>query len=324
MNEQNIFKLLTASSSGLALQGIFLSKDKELILKERLPLVRVEQGIDLINPSIPEIDRTEEFRSKSSENLFKQGIEKFGSSIELSAQGGILWGTGIASGSAGFSRNTDRELTVINNESNKGKYYSKVQYIVVPTQACILNQNIIRLNQDALLELKRIDTILSHPNSKYLASKACQEFFNSYGSHALLGTITFGGIYWISAYCSKFTSSEEKNLQEIASKMIATKFGINVATLIGAGEGKADIGNNTNNSSQTVNQKDSLAVKIQLEVNKFGGEKTADNLAKWKKSLIQNQDKWAVIDRKCTQLLGVWDIICRHHINDFNNPQGLT
>ncbi|NEP79151.1 MAG: hypothetical protein F6K39_13855 [Okeania sp. SIO3B3] len=325
MNEQNIFpKLLKASSGALALQGIFLSKDKELIFKERLPLITVEQRVDLINPSIPEIDRTEEFRSKSSENLFKQGIERFGSSIELSAQGGILWGTGIASGSAGFSRNTDRELTVTNNERNEGKYYSKVQYVVVPTQACILNQNIIRLNQDALLELKRIDKILDNPNSEDLASKGCQDFFNTYGSHVLLGRITFGGLYWISANCSEFTSSEEKNLQETASKIIATKLGINVATLIGAGEGKVDIGNNTNNYSQTVNKKDSLEVKIQLEVNKFGGEATADNLADWKDSLIKNQDKWAVIDRNCTQLLGVWEIICRHHINDFNKPQKLT
>ncbi|NEO55469.1 MAG: hypothetical protein F6K54_21785 [Okeania sp. SIO3B5] len=325
MNEQNIsIKLLNASLGALAFQGIFLSKDKELIFKERLPLITVEERVDLINPSTPEIDRTEEFRSKNSESLFKQGIEKFGSSIELSAQGGIFLATERVSGGMDFSRNTNQELIVTNNETDEEKYYSKVQYVVVPTKTCILNKNIIRLSQDALLELKRIDEILANPNYEDLASNTCQEFFNTYGSHALLGTITFGGIYWISAYCSEFTSYEEKNLQEIASKMIATKLGINVATLIGAGEGKADIGNNTNNYSQTVNKKDNLAVKIKFEVNKFGGEQTADNLADWKGSLIKNPDKWAVIDRKCTQLLGVWEIICRHHINDFNNPQKLT
>lgn len=335
MNEQNYLasnnnsnsisnQLLKAGSAGLALQGIFLSKDRESILKERLPLIDVEKTIDFINPSHPEIDRTEEFRSKNSENLFKQGIEKFGSSIELSAQGGMLLGTGIISGSTGFSRNTNQEVTITNNETNEGKYYSRVQYVVVPIKTCILNQNIIRLNQSALDQLKDIERILTNPNPEKEAREACQIFFDTYGSHALVGKITFGGIYWISANCSEFTSFEEEKLQESASKMIATKFGINAATLMGAGEGKGNIGNNTNNESQTVNNKDSLEVKIKLEVSKFGGEQTTDNLVQWKESLITNQDKWAVIDRQAIQLLGVWEIICRHHINDFNNPQQLT
>ena len=267
---------------------------------------------------------TEEFRSRNSENLFKQGIEKFGSSIELSAQGGILLGTGMVSGSTTFSRNTNQELTVSHNETNEGKYYSRVQYVVVPTKTCIINQNIIRLNHDALDELKRIDTILTNPNSENLASTACQDFFNTYGSHALLGRITFGGIYWISANCSEFTSFEEEKLQESASKIIATKFGINAATLMGAGEGKGNITNHIDNQSQTVNAKDSLEVKIKLEVSKLGGMQTADNLVDWKESLITNQNQWAVIDRQTTQLLAVWEIICRHHIKDFKNPQKLT
>ena len=50
-------QLLKASSAGLALQGIFLSKDRESLFKERLPLIRVEKTVDLINPSHPEIDR---------------------------------------------------------------------------------------------------------------------------------------------------------------------------------------------------------------------------------------------------------------------------
>ncbi len=317
-------QIVNTSSAGLALQGIFLSTDGELILKERLPLVDIEKTVDFINPSLPEIDRTEEFRSKNSENLFKQGIEKFGSSIELSAQGGILFGTGIVSGSTDFSRNTNQEVTITNNKTNEGKYYSRVQYVVIPTKTCILNPNIIRLNQDALEELKRIDTILTNPNSEQPASNACKEFLNTYGSHALLGRITFGGIYWISANCSEFTSFEEEKLQESASKMIASKFGINVATLMGAGEGKGNIANHTDNQSQTVNTKDSLEVKIKLEVDKFGGVETVDNLVQWKELLITNQDKWAVIDRQATQLLGVWEIICRHHINEFKNPERLT
>ena len=325
-NNSNLIsnQLLKASSAGLALQGIFLSTDRESIFKERLPLVSVEETVDLINSSHPEIDRTEEFRSRNSEKLFKQGIEKFGSSIELSAQGGIFLGSGTVSGGTNFSRKINHDLSFTSNETNEEKYYSRVQYVVVPTKTCILNQNIIRLNENALEELKRIDTILNNPNSENLASIACQNFFNTYGSHALLGRITFGGIYWISANCREFTSYEEEKLQESASKMIAAKFGISVATLMGGGEAKGDINNNTDKQSQIVNAKDSMEVKIKLEISKLGGVQTTDNLRDWKESLITNQDKWAVIDRQVTQLLAVWEIICRHHIKDFKNPEQLT
>lgn len=317
-------QFLENSSAGLTLQGIFLSKVREPLFKDRLPLIKVEKTLDLINPSHPEIDRAEEFHSRNSKELFKQGIERFGSSIELSAQGGILLGAGILNGGITFSRNANQESTVSYNETNEGKYYSRVQYVVVPTKTCIINPNIIRLNNDALEELRRIDTILNNPDSENSASTACQDFFNNYGSHALLGKITFGGIYWISATCSEFTSSEKEKLEEIASKMIATKFGINASTLIGAGEGAGNITNHNNNQAQTVNAKDSLEVKIKLEVSKFGGVQNADNLVDWKNSLIATQDKWAVINRQATQLLAVWEITCRHHINDFKNPQQLT
>jgi hypothetical protein len=317
-------QFLENSSAGLTLQGIFLSTVRESLFKDRLPLIKVEKTLDLVNPSHPEIDRVEEFHSRNSEDLFKQGIEKFGSSIELSAHGGILLGAGIVNGGITFSRNANQELNVSHNETNEGKYYSRVQYVVVPTKTCIINPNIIRLNNDALEDLRRIDTILNNPDSEHSASTACQDFFNNYGSHALLGKITFGGIYWISATCSEFTSSEKEKLEEIASKMIASKFGINASTLTGAGEGAGNITNHNDNQSQTVNTKDSLEVKIKLEVSKFGGVQNAGNLVDWKNSLITTQDKWAVINRQATQLLAVWEIICRHHINDFKNPQQLT
>ena len=158
--------ILRNASTGLAFQGILVDKNEGEILQQRFNLITVQGNISLTQPSHHEFDKVEEFKSEIKENFFKKGIEKFGASIKGSVEVSSLF-KGLLNVSGAFSSNQDRQNIAENNQIIEQRYYSKVQYAIFPTAACILNPSHIRLDHNALQELKRIDNILRNIESDY-------------------------------------------------------------------------------------------------------------------------------------------------------------
>ncbi|MBD2302273.1 hypothetical protein [Nostoc sp. FACHB-190] len=297
--------ILLTASAGLALQGVLVSANEEEILQPRFNLIAVQGNISLTQPLHQSIDKTEEFQSQFQENIFKKGVEKFGTSIKASAEGSSLF-QGLLNASASFSLDKEAENLTERKQKIESSYYSKVQYVVVPTAAFTLNPNQIRLDSNALEELKKIDKILRNPESEYIASQACQTFLKNYGSHALLGIVTFGSISLISASSRNFLSSEEQNIRDMITSKINTHFQLGFT---GIGGGELETNHNRSADSQSIYKQESIESGIKLEKIQIGGLKLEQS---------------AVIDRDYKRIIAIWEIICRHHINEFQNTQKLT
>ncbi|WP_323245891.1 P-loop NTPase family protein [Nodularia spumigena] len=296
--------ILQQASAGLALHGMLISTNEEDILQQRFNLITVQGNISLTHPSYKATDNTEEFKSETKESIFKRGVEKFGASIKASAKGNGLFG-GLLNASASFSSQKETENINETKQTTTSNYYSKVQYVVMPVAACTITSNQIRLDNNALQELKRIDNILRNPESEYITIQACKDFLKDYGSHALLGTVTFGSISLIVASSSGFSSTEEQNIQNIVNSKLTTQFQIG---FIGIGEGSIGTDHSSRNENQYIYKQEITESKIKIEKLQIGG--------------LQS-DQAAIIDRDYRRAIAVWEIICRYHLHEFENPQKL-
>ena len=296
--------ILQQASAGLALHGMLISTNEEDILQQRFNLITVQGNISLTHPSYKATDNTEEFKSETKESIFKRGVEKFGASIKASAKGNGLFG-GLLNASASFSSQKETENINETKQTTTSNYYSKVQYVVMPVAACTITSNQIRLDNNALQELKRIDNILRNPESEYITIQACKDFLKDYGSHALLGTVTFGSISLIVASSSGFSSTEEQNIQNIVNSKLTTQFQIG---FIGIGEGSIGTDHSSSNENQYLYKQEITESKIKIEKLQIGG---------------LQPDQAAIIDRDYRRAIAVWEIICRYHLDEFENAQKL-
>ncbi len=301
---QDSKNILQQASAGLALHGMLISTNEEDILQQRFNLITVQGNISLTHPSYKATDNTEEFKSETKESIFKRGVEKFGASIKASAKGNGLFG-GLLNASASFSSQKETENINETKQTTTSNYYSKVQYVVMPVAACTITSNQIRLDNNALQELKRIDNILRNPESEYITIQACKDFLKDYGSHALLGTVTFGSISLIVASSSGFSSTEEQNIQNIVNSKLTTQFQIG---FIGIGEGSIGTDHSSRNENQYIYKQEITESKIKIEKLQIGG---------------LQPDQAAIIDRDYRRAIAVWEIICRYHLHEFENPQKL-
>ena len=297
--------ILQQASAGLALHGMLISTNEEEILQKRFNLITVQGNVALTQPLYKAIDNTEEFKSERKESTFKRGVEKFGLGIKVSAEGNNLF-SGILNASASFSLQKETENINETKQTITSNYYSKVQYVARPVAACTITQNQIRLDDNALQELKRIDNTLRNPESEYLASQDCKDFLKDYGSHALLGTVTFGSISLISASYSGFSSTEEQNIQNIVNSQLNTQFQIG---FIGIGGGGIETDHSSRNENQYIYKQEITESKIKIEKIQIGSPQP---------------DQAAVIDRDYRRVIAVWEIIFRHHLHEFENPQKLV
>lgn len=374
---QNVNLAIQSASAGLASQGVYICDQGEEVMSPRCNLIKVKDSIRRVQPHDGGLDIQEEFTLKHNEKNFIKLVEKFGYKHIFNLDGNLSF-DGKLNASAvrkkskieiisalflpkieiniggKFSRasETHHESETSNSLEAKFKYYSKVHLAIIPVDACTLKESNIQLDDGALDELKKIDRLLSNRDANDPEiSQACKNFFQKYGSHALLGTITFGGIYVFSSSTQDFVGKDENEVKRIVNKKLdqtlslrgsydtesdskttveekqddsenkmeanRTKKRSTQANLNGSGKDWFE-NQNQSESSEIVKK-----ITVRLETRTIGGNSLdGDNLQAWKNTLRDPQNL-AVINRDMKPI-AIWKLIVYNHSTEFENSFQLV
>ncbi|XP_068110714.1 interferon-induced very large GTPase 1-like [Hyperolius riggenbachi] len=308
--------LLYQASGGLALEGVYLTKQLEDVLRKRERLLAAPEGIVITGPVQKPVLKQKEFTSSEAETTFSQSVEKLGFSIATSAKGGF-WGF-QAEGSYSSSSSSMSEGK---KESHMEQtYISTTKYNYIPLASCYISHEQLCLSPAALEELKAVEKILTtcdKMEKHTIAKQRYEKFFSRFGSHANQGPLHFGGIYWWTASSHGFKQELLEEIRQETRTAVNVSAGISYSGLFST---SASIEHSKTHSREAFSKGEKSKMKKMYEmlVTKTGGPVTVDSLDKWKSGLQANSKTWSVIDRG-VQLIPVWDIILSHHEEDFGN-----
>ncbi|XP_035274034.1 interferon-induced very large GTPase 1-like [Anguilla anguilla] len=303
------------ASGGLALRGIFLSKDTQVLSKERKKVLEVPENVELTSASKPPQDLIVNFESLEEEQNFQQCVHRTG----LNISGGIsanVWGHAVKI-KAGHdsSQHSDESMS----SRGETEYASVTKYSSVPMASCDLHPRCLRLSPLALDSLKQLQNTLRYECSDESKHRRCADFLYSYGSHVNCGTIVFGGIFEMKAETSKYKRSEKSNIFQMLSDVLRMS-----ASVTGIVTFKTDFTAMSSSCTQGNSYASEQQKKTTVSIQKLGGLSTASDQTEWKKSLLSQPETWHVIDRgSLDELLPVWEIL-QNHVNDLEDSELLA
>ncbi|XP_032709242.1 interferon-induced very large GTPase 1-like [Lontra canadensis] len=310
--------LVRWASGGLALQGIYKTRDQRGLIETREELLSVPNEFSLCGPEQGSRMETKEFTSSQAEAMFTQTIEKLGFSATIAAKG-EGWGFSLES-SVDHSKHSESKKT--QQSHSEHSYFCSTKFSYIPLASCRFPIDQLQLSKAALQELKCIEDLLGQytgPDRFLLLKSRTQAFFNRFGSHATQGPLHLGGIYWWKAISEGFQSEQLAEVKQQSAEALDiyirgshSGFGMQVA----AGVDMTDSHSKMNSQSTSFQN---LQTQIQLSVAQTGGPPEANGLSQWKAGLVASNQTWCVIDRGI-QLVPIWDIILSSHRSDFKNP----
>ena len=303
--------VLRNASNGRALQGILLSNDLEVLIKDRLSLLKPPENVNFKHPSKSTIDTVKTFNMKTQEDTYKKLVDIFGWGVSVSGKapvfGGVTVEAGVSTSSKGKSETcveTDTQIT----------YSSTVKHSSLQLAAYTFENRDLQLSIDAVEALKKIKTIIMSygPDSSNVQS-ACEEFFHNYGSHASKGPLHFGGIYWRTCYSKGFSGKETDTVKELQSNALSAEAGI---AFMGFGiSSSVDITNVKSHYEGKCTQKTQANTYLQVSIT--GGPPEVTSLPEWRTGLVANNRTWSLTDRG-TILVPVWEIIVMNYGKELN------
>uniref|UniRef100_A0A8C5MTW0 VLIG-type G domain-containing protein n=1 Tax=Leptobrachium leishanense TaxID=445787 RepID=A0A8C5MTW0_9ANUR len=311
LNQQNAsdIKILTTASGGLALEGIYKTNHINDAFLKHEPLLEVLPTFSLDGPYQGPVFEKKVFTSSLQENHFRKSVGKLGyffsNSTDFSHMG---FGEDAGSGSSVTS-----EYENVAVSSGEETYACITRYHYIPLESCYFTKDKLNLSQKALDELKDIERIINGSEEQRVTHR-CETFFKTFGSHANMGPIHFGGIF---SWKATMTGFQEDQLQEAKSRTSEFLSSYVGATYYGSG-GNTDVSAATSQSSMESDTQGIFNKNIEFSVTKTGGQTESDCPLQWKASLIANNKTWSVIDRGL-QLIPVWEIIRINHKKDFTN-----
>lgn len=279
ISDENIME---SASGGLALQGIFKTGNDEDMLKNRQQLIQTPM-CKILGPQHGLQLRQFEYSSLESQQKHLKIIKNIGFNFPFSRVPSVL---------IGGDTTTEHSSTDI--------FLAKCSYI--PCASVHINDQQIALSDGALERLKHISASLSvsqtEQNYPLHLLEVAKEFFERFGSHAVHGSLHFGGMYWREA-SAKLTAdhkTDKTGVKGLVSLKLSEFFnpacGIQKTNVIACNEEHAN-------------------VRFSLEI--IGGQPGEDDYEKWKRSLCKKN--WAVIDRG-SNYIPVWEIIQNNHSKD--------
>ena len=271
------------ASDGRALQGIFLNRDIKEQLKSRAKLLKVPEGIRLVEPSLSQSELVMEFSSKSEEDLFTKSMDRLGYSATVAAKQGFWsfeFGEVLSSGNP--------------TEGVQCQYSSRVEYSFVPLASCYFSSRELQLSDDAVEDLKMIEKLIPPNLLLTLALDKCEEFFHKYGSHSNIGPLHFGTIRWQKSFNQGYPESLKSTVKECQINALRVKARLGTSCVFGR---KTDF-------QGAYRYSDSLTSVTYVEE---GGHPEGSSLL-WKASLVASNSTWSLIDRG-TNTVPVWEII---------------
>ena len=308
-------EVLRSASGGLALEGMYITRDLEDLLQKRHQLLEVPESFRFHGPEHKYFYEKKEFNSQESRTKFQKVIEKLGLSFSISLKSKRL---GFE-----FEEKNEYEHSEEKNKksSSEHTFILNTQYNYVPLASCFIEKDKLKLCHSALNELKKIESLLqiiNEDNPKLL--KEVESFFQTYGSHVNQGPLHFGGIFWWTASAEGFSTSELTEVKSLTSKALNVYAG--VGSILG-GSGGISTSHTHCKGLFEGQYSSSLLSKVQLSVSKSGGPPVTDDPLKWKTGLVTSNKSWCVIDRGNT-LFPVWDIILSSHRQEFENASRLS
>ncbi|XP_077308018.1 LOW QUALITY PROTEIN: interferon-induced very large GTPase 1-like [Lithobates pipiens] len=308
-------EVIQHSSGGLALEGIFQTKNEEDMFKKREPLLCIPEGFKLAGPEQSSVFEQKEFTSQKAESNFRKTVEKIGLSLSSSITAGFM-GFGLKS-SVNCNKSAESENT--SNQSVQHGYVCTTRYNYIPLASCYFRKDQLRLSPSALNALQEIENVLRIDSNSSILSTKCSDFFQRFGSHVNLGPIHFGGIFWWKASMEGVDGSKV----EEAKKMTSEALNMYVGVSYGGFGGDIDWSKTNTQGSVHISKTSNIQKDVQLFVTKTGGPSEADSLAQWKSGLITSNKTWSVIDRGI-QLIPVWKIIVDNHKEEFTDSLKLA
>ncbi|OCT81493.1 hypothetical protein XELAEV_18028313mg, partial [Xenopus laevis] len=302
-SDEDILKL---ASGGLALEGIYITNNRNDLLQKHEKLICVPHGFKLFGPEQGPFLWQREFTSTDKKNDFQESVGKLGLSLCCCIQGGFLdLGVENQTNCSGYKKASET--------LNEPIYVSGTKFNCIPLASCYFTKDQIRLSKAAFKCLKEIENKIEDPNTdKETIRNECAHFYKRFGSHVNLGPIHFGGIFWWKVSSKGF----KEKLQEAKETISKALDGFVADTYYGCG---ANLDVTSPNSLVSI-YKSNISQKFIKEafVMKTGGPPIKDSLQQWKAGLVNNSRTWSIIDRGF-QLMPIWDIILSNHRGDFKD-----
>ena len=277
------------ASGGHALQGIFLNRDLKEQLKSCAQLLKVPEGIRLVEPSLSQSELVKDFSSKSEEDRFTKSMDRLGYSATVAAKQGF-WSFECSKVVSSAFSNSQEKATI-----DDYPYSSRVKYSFVPLASCYFSSSQLQLSKEAVKYLRiRIERLIMSNQPETSVQEKCKEFIRIYGSHATKGPLHFGAIRWHKSFNQGYPESLKSTVKEcqINALRVKARLGIRTSCFL---DRKTDFQGTYS---------DSLTSVTYVEE---GGHPEGSSLL-WKASLVASNSTWSLIDRG-TDTVPVWEII---------------
>ena len=315
-------ELLEKASGGLALKGTLITNNDKECSELRRVVIEVPKDAYLKAPISKQREDVVEFASRLQADLFQRSLDTFGHGVATGTKGGSL---GFQS-EIRFSEKRNEEEDSESETHGREVYLFREMYSYVPTAVCEFNPLTLKLCENVLAELKKLELLIEGTESKTSVHNKCEDFFRKYGSHVNVGIIQFGGIYeWIASYSSATASSKEvvKNMvQEALNGFVSMTFSGS-----GISSGGSISGDQVKNHAGTARSCDNSELSnVSLHLTKKGGPQEVTSLPLWKMGLSKYNSTWAVIDRGndfTKDFVGIWQLI-HNHTNHFRHAARLA
>ena len=304
------YTVIEKASSGLALRGVFITKDSNDATELKQNMLRMPDDISLDGPSHSQHESLQRFSCKTKEDKFLKRLENLGYSAAAVAKAGF-WGVSFEA-SAGYSRSEEEEET--KELHHEEMYSSTVKYSIVPMASFSFKDHQLHLSENALSHLQKINHVLLTDATKSIQIE-CEGFFRKFGSHACIGPLHFGGVYRWKSFSSGFTESELHMVQELQSEAITVQVGVSYGGIAGV-----SISGSVTNMKDMFRREYSqnLTSKTVVEVTITGGPPEVTSLPDWKNGLVASNTNWSLIDRG-TEGMPIWDIVEMNYSDSFSN-----
>ena len=287
--------LLQTASGGRALQGILLTKRFQDQLQSRSCLLEAPEDVVISRASLYDMKNVQ-FLSAHEENEYKKSVEVLGYSIAAADVPVNVYG-GIA---IGASESTGHKTTTQKQEV----YCSIGKQYIVEVASYRFREKDMELSTEAKDDLKDISSMIqSQGKNCNDVHKACERFFDKYGSHVNGGPIKFGGISFWTCSSDDFSQEEALALKMMQNSIVSATAGVRISgTEMNVNEIKKSY-------QGTCSEKALTSTHLRIKIH--GGPPKARKLKQWKEGLA-NSSTWIIIDRG-NKLIAVWDIIKRNH-----------
>ena len=295
------------ASSGLALQGVLVSRKLNDLISKRNVVLRPPEDVQLMGPSIDQQSKSWYFTSERHEERVTAIVDTLGYSVAKLAK------VGDRGVSLELSGSVYEEETVGASILQDDNFNSTVKYSFLPVKSFTFSDQLC-LSSDALAHLKEMDKNYSSIQEMMIKAQ-CTDFLRKFGSHVYTGPLHFGGKYRLRSSSSGFKESERQDVHKLQGEVISMQErsgSTSAPMMISEMEGKFQH-----------KYTDALVSQTTLEVDLIGGRLVDRDYSEWVRGLEASNSMWRLIDRG-TERVPVWDVFKRKHANDFQNSSALV